>query len=334
MKKSIVFGVAALSAASFMMLSGFDSAETVDSVLEKYREASNAATSFSATTNMNANLSLNIPDMGSTFDALGSGTMDIAVSTDPLALSATGSFSGSAVGQSGSMDIGMYMETAEDGSLNMYVGTGDEWQKQTISAEDAAQLTKMMKEQNIDYSAMPLTYTLGSEPVDVNGTECYQLLTTMTWDDVKNIINWSIDQVDLNALADGDESVAEQEDDIQDSLSEVKSALAMVDPYAAGLQMNFEVDVDTTTYLPMRAHLDMDGSDWSNLVMIAGSMMHMTNDDGSAMKLDLTVNDLFIDYIYNYTDAVVAPVPDNVKSQAVESDLDADLDEISDAIGD
>ncbi len=324
MKKNLVLSAAVLGAASFMMLSGFDSAETAESVLAKYEEASAALTTATANVEAVADLAIEIPAAETSFDIQGQGTMDVAVNLDPISAVVSGSFSGSALGEGGSMDMATYMVSEDDGSISVYAGTDGEWVKTVLDAETAQQIRDAIANSAaLDQSDIPLTYTLDSEPADVNGTECYKLSANLTWDDMKELINWSISKTSELGLDTEEEGV-----DLESATAELQTYLDLADAYVSGLQLNIDLYVDTETFYPTLVHMDLDDTDWSSIAIIAASAMGLEDEDGTLMDLNINVNSLYMDYYYDVTSDVVIEVPEDVIASAVEAsaeDLAADL---------
>ncbi len=323
MKKGVILSAMLVGAASFAMLTGFDSAATAEDVLAKYTEASKNATDANAKVNLDADVTLNVPSMGGAFQITGGGTMDVAATMDPLAFSEAGTFNYSAVGQEGNIGVEMYGVTEDDGSVTMYIGADmdgeKQWQKQSIPAEDAQKLVEAAKNGNLDFGDLGINFDLASAPVDVNGTECYQLTTQLGWDDLKNVLNKSVEM----AANLGSEEVTEEQ------LQEVMSQLDQIEPIGSLFKVNVELDVATDTYLPMGAKIDLVDSDWASLAALVGPMMGIENEDGTAADVELNVAALGMDFTYDYNTPVSVTVPDEAVNNAVE----ADPSELADVAG-
>ena len=92
-----------------------------------------------------------------------------------------------------------------------------------------------------------------------------------------------------------------------------------------GLKLNVEMDVDAESYLPIRLYMDMAGSDWVTLGAMIGGMMGLTNEDGSLMSISLDVNDLYLEYLYDYSTPVTVEIPQEVIDSATDMGSAADL---------
>ncbi len=315
MNKKALFLSAAI-ASSIMMITGVQAEETAQSIMTKYTEASAAVTETNAAIKMNGDLSANIADYGMSIDAKGTGSMDVAASLDPFKASVTGEFSGNAMGMDGSISVATYMVPGEDGNLITYTNADGEWVAATASALSLDSLQEYIsKAKDMDFSDMPLAFALEDGTVDINGTECYALKAAMDWASVKEYINWSLDKVNEAGLT--DTLTDTDSDEYKEALSQMQTYLDMADPYAAGIVLNVEMDIDANTYLPVRVYADLNSSDWSNLLIVASSALGLTNEDGSAMDIDLTVNDLSMECIYDYETPVDIVVPEEALSAEV-----------------
>ncbi len=321
MKKNVILGAALLGAASFAMLSGFDSAETADSVMQKAQEASQAATQTTA--DFDAAADITVEKAGSSAVSLkGSVVMDIAAETDPLAAAVTGSLSGSITGtasdQDIAMDIASYVVTEGD-DIKVYAGADDAWYVQDLEDSAAEQIQAMLADSSaIDTSDMPITFELSDEPLTLDdGTECYLLTTTLDWDALTELVNWAVEK---SEAATAEVSEDETEDINGDAVSTLQTYMSIFGLVASDLQINVSYAVDTETYLPKYVLIDMDGSDWSNalLTQTIASVLGLADEDGSANDVTITVDELYMDILYDYEAEVDVTVPEDVKAQAQE----------------
>ncbi len=319
MKKKLLVGL--LSLGMISLLSGFDSAQTADSVLDSMQQASAEADNMSMEMAMNLDLGVDVGD--------GTTTSTIAVAMDggfkvdyilsPLSMMMDGSFSMSAMGQNQDMSMTMYMVTNEDGQVDSYVYTEDSTTGESgwthSSADMGMDLDALMEMQSsitaADYAEWGLTFELAPEAADVNGTECY-LLTT------------SIDSTTLSTMID---KVAELSGEAisDEDMATIDQGLAFLD----GLVMNIEYYVDTATYLPIQMHMDFDGTDLSAInSLIAASM----GDAAEGTTVAVNLNNLSIDATMSYGDVAEITVPQEAIDNAVEADETESLATYEDVI--
>lgn len=317
MKKRVLFVLAALGTAS--MLCGFDSAETADSVFEKMQAASVEASSTATDMDMNVDVAVNIGD-GSTTSTLGiamGGTFSADVTMDPLAVGMEGSVDLSTFGQTQTLTMKMYSVTNEAGELESYVYTEDSslgegaWTYDNSGAlgldlDAAMEQVKGLTAQ--DYAEWGFEFTLAPEAADVDGTECYVLSSTIDADTFGTIID-KASTLTGQELAD-DASVAQ--------------VLALLE----GLKIDLDYYVDTTSYLPVKMHMDMNDSDLTMIGQLVQSMMGSSED--STTTIDIVINDLSVDAVmsYNTVDEVVVPAD---AIAAVESGEASSMQDIVDA---
>lgn len=315
MKKKLVLGLAVLGTAS--MLCGFDNAQTANDVLQKTQEASEDVAGMTATMSMNLDGALNVSDGSttSTLQAKVTGNFDMAANTDPYGMKMEGTVAMSFFGQNQTVDLEMYGLTNEDGAFDSYIyskdsSTGEgQWQHTTDSSIDYSQLMGASKSINIsDVSDWGLSFELAPEAAEVDGKECYLLTAVIDKDTLNTIITKTSELTgeDLSA----DENVA--------------TALAYMD----GISMKIQYYVDTTTYLPVSMHMDLNDSDLTNLnALLAGALA--SSDDTSTAELVL--NDLSFDISCVYGDAVDITVPDEAIQAA--QDVENPVTSIEDAVG-
>ncbi len=323
MKKHLLLTGAVLTTTSFLLLSGFDSAETVESILEKSRAASADISSASYDIDMNADVTLDISSLGMTVGLSGSGEASVAAVKDPLALAFEGTFSGSAMGQSGQISVGTYLVTEEDGSLTVYLGSDGAWTKQTVPADEAEQYTAFADQLNVNYAEMPISFVLGDQANDVNGVECYQLTASLEWDDVKQILVWSAEQ----AMNTAEEIVGELEtepevlgtsvSDAEDQLNDMVAQLDAIDAYVEGLKLNIAIDISCDTFETQMVYIDMDGSDWTNVIAFLTESGLVSDNNSDEIEVNLDVHDLHI-AIASHGAVEEITVPEEITANAVD----------------
>ncbi len=296
MKKKVLFCLAALGTAS--MLFGFDSAETAESVLEKMQAAANESSVAGVEMNMdmNVDVSLDIDDgtTSSSIDIGASGNFDADVNKDPAAMSMEGKMDMSLLGQNQSVTMKMYSVSSEDGKVDTYLYsensvTGEEgtWQHQSadVSGLDINELLE--KTSGADFSEYGLDFELASEPVTVDGSECYLLSAVMDSSSFEKLLDKAM------------------EISGQDTISDENSEMIM--SMLEGIKVKFEYYVDTASYLPVKFHMDLNDSDLSALSQyVAMAMGEMA--EGSSVEFIL--NDLSADAAMTYGDAKEIVVPE------------------------
>lgn len=288
MKKQLFAGLAIVTAAS--MLCGFSSTETVDSLGQKMNDACKGMTGMSASTNVNLDASIKISDGTTSTDmsVLISGLMDIACTLDPIATKADGSFTLSAMGTTEEIPIQMYMIPAEDGTTKTYMHTDDGWSVNTDST-DLSELIKTASDSSVSFSDLEewgYSFELAPETTDVDGTECYLLSSVIDSDSLKTMIE--------KASAMSGEDLTADED--------ISNAMTLL----SGLQLKIEDYVDTSTYLPVKIHVDINGSDLSALTQLLTASM---GEQAAGTSVDLTLNDASFDMTVSYNDVDEILVP-------------------------
>lgn len=298
MKKHVLVSAAVLAlGAGSMMLTGFDSAATVDEVVANYNEASKDLNSLSATADMDMGLNLGVDYEGSTLNLAVSlnGNMDISYTKDPLSMAMTGNFTVNAMGEDTALEMKSYIVPGDDGCWDTYAwqddGTGGEWSYEQIPAEQAEELMNMITEAQLDPDQFPIEYTLAEEPTDVNGTACYHLSTSIAYDLIQPIL---------------EEALSASTEDLDDE------TMAVVEAMLSGIVFNMEMDVDAETYLPLAASMNMDGSDFSAFSDLIGSMMASTDDEGNPVvpetTLEIPTMEMNMTYDYSAPEEIVLPV--------------------------
>ena len=138
-----LFVVTAAAAASFLLLSGFDSTLTVEDVNEKTKEALSTMNGFSATVSGVADASIDVAADGETQSLAMKGELDysVQITEEPFALAVSGSMAGdaAAMGVSGGLEMEMYLAQQEDGTGIVYVrvpqGEDTGWHAAALGAE-------------------------------------------------------------------------------------------------------------------------------------------------------------------------------------------------------
>ena len=303
MKKKLVLGLAVLGTAS--MLCGFDNAQTANDVLQKAQEASKDVAGMTATMTMNFDGAVNISD--------GTSNLDMAANMDPFAMKMEGDVNISVLGQGQKVTLKSYSVTNDDGALDTYTYSEDSttgeagWTHTTDSSINYKDLMNLSNSFNVsDYADWGLSFELAPEAAEVDGKECYLLTAVIDKDALTTLVN--------KASEISGEDLSTDED--------VATALAYLD----GLSLKLQYYVDTTTYLPVNMHMDLNDSDLTTLnAVFAGAL---AADDNSTAEIVL--NDASIDVSCVYGDATDITVPD----EAIQAAQDAEnpVTSIEDAV--
>lgn len=346
MRKRLVATIAA-GAAAVLMLSGFDSAMTVQGLTEKSKSAMAQVSSLKADLQGNASMNLNISQGGE-----GGATMDIPINgmfglnmqlnLDPLQMMVEMEYKGEAMGQGADAKMSMYVLEKEDGSADAYLGTYSssettvmQWNAETADAQQVGQLKEAVKAMlsgdfaaissladtgaSVDpaaaaqvaanYQDQILSMTaLSPQSVMVNGKECYQLTADVSGSDL------------LPLMTEVMAASGEMTDDM---------SLQVMETVLSGIRIHMESDIDVQTYLPVYAVMDLGGSDFSAVGnMIVGSMMGGST-DGSASAA-ININELKASGTFDGNSPVQITVPEEAKAAAV--NVGTDIDSI-DSIG-
>lgn len=316
MKKKLVLGLAVLGTAS--MLCGFDNTQTANDVLQKTQDATKNVAGATMTMKMNLDGALNVSDgsTASTLQAKLTGNFDLAANMDPYGMKMEGNVEMSFFGQNQTVDLEMYGLTNEDGAFDSYIYTKDsatgegQWQHTTDSSIDYSQLINLSNSFNVsDYADWGLTFELAPEAAEVDGKECYLLTAVIDKDALNTLINKSSELTGEDLSSDTD----------------VATALAYLD----GISLKLQYYIDTTTYLPVSMHMDLNDSDLTNLnALLAGALASSSDDTSTA---ELVLNDLSFDISCTYGDAVDITVPDEAIQAA--QDVENPVTSIEDAVG-
>ena len=306
MRKWLLTGAALLGALSFSLLTGFDSSSTAEDVLQKYIDASKELNEVSAAMDMTADVDLAIPSVDASFGVGLDAKLDVSAVMEPLAMKEEGHMSLSLMGEPNEMDLSMYILQEEDGSISMYQKMNETtndgsveatpWTKTTVNGDEFKQMMEKALQFEIDPSSLPVAFELADSPADVNGTECYVLSTSVTWDELMLLAEPYLDNLPEGISA----------EDIQ-----TYGALL------SGLKFNVSLYVDTQSYKLARMYLDMEGSDWSMISSLISSSFG-TDDEGNPIEVAMNINDLYIDAVYDYSTPVQIELPAEAASAQVQ----------------
>lgn len=343
MRKKLV-GVIAAGAASVLMLSGFDSAMTVQELTEKTKEAFSQVKTLNVSINAVADANLSIVqdvENGASMDVPINGTSDIsmALSLEPFQAELYAKYSGEAMGQGMNGLMDMYVIENDDGTGSAYTGMLSSegevaWSEESIDAQSMTQVKEMVRSalagdmsglsnmspdgNTVDVAAMTDIMQkyqdqvagisqIAPQSVNVDGKECYQMTCELTGDILTQMMS---DAVSASGQAMDDTS------------------LQIVSAALGGIKANIETLVDVQTYLPVKASVDLSGSDFSMLEQYMVSSMAGMD---SGMKASVNVSTLSVECTFGCNDPVQITVP----QEALDASAAGGIEDInpSDLIG-
>jgi hypothetical protein len=268
---------------------------------------------------MNLDAPLNISDGTNTSTlAINAGaTLSADYTVSPFAMKMDGTVNVSALTANQTISEQAYAVTDENGDLKMYVyaedsSTGEgEWTVQTADGLNIEEL--MVQSSSLSLSDMAdwgISFELAPEAADVDGTECYLLSTTMDVSTLETLLNYSAELI-------GEEMP-----------EDLSTYLALLE----GLKLNVEYYIDAATYLPVKVHMDMEGSDLSIInQLITAQIASATSDEAASSTAELVLNDLSIDAVYTYGDIAEIVVPDEALAAEAENGT-TDLSDLADEV--
>ena len=326
MKKRMLGLMLAAATAAAMTVGAYAGEVTADSVMENMQAASEGLNEVHGIEEMAADVVLSVEGQ-EVMSLQGKADLDASVSMDPfqaeVVASMTGTMNSMGEEQGGQMDFTTYIVPDENGILAAYAGLNEngetEWVKSSLGEEVSSQLSEMLAQAKNYKVDLPEQYfTLADATVECEGKECYQLTADLTVEDILNVYQAIIEQY-------GDQLPEEVTSQIPDA-----ETLSMFGSMLSGLNIHVEMDVDTETYLPVRLYVDTEGSDWVTLGAVVGMMMGGgESEDGSLPNIDLNVNTLYMQCIYDYETPVDIVVPEEVLSVAVDTgDFTAEVEEM------
>ncbi len=301
MKKNIrnrLLAVTAAAAASFLLLSGFDSALTVQEVNDNMTAAMAEMGGLSADIKGAADVSVDVSAGGETQSLAATGSVDMKVqfTADPLVMAVTGSMEGDASSlgmMSGSLEMETYLVGQEDGSgiayVRMPMGEDTGWHAAAISAEDMAMVNDSVQASfsgdpmaaaeklGMDLSSIQeqllANATLAPEAVNVNGVDCYEISQTVDGQTFFDIMTEVMKAMPQNAGID-------------------TSSLSVLQMVLGGIKMDTVTDCAVEDFAPVYASVDLSGSDFSMIGQMFGAMMPTSDEGAEAPQISVNVNAL------------------------------------------
>ena len=325
--------MAAVAASSFLLLSGFDSALTVQDVYEKTSAALAEAGGLNCEAKGIADISIDVSAGGETQSLPINGSMDYSIQllADPLVIAVSGEMSGdiSAMGMAGSMAFEMYLAGQDDGTGITYVrlldGDDTAWHAAAVPAEDMARISDSIKASlsgdlsmaaetiGTDLSAIKdklnESATLAPEAVNVNGVDCYETTQTIDGDTLYSIVTEVIKAMPQAGID--------------------EETLSVYQMLFSGIRMDTVSDSSVDTFVPVYAGIDLSGSDFTMIGQMFGAFMGTGGGDASqAPEISVSVNALNLSM--NYLD-----VPESIEipaeALAAEIETTVSMPDINDA---
>ena len=325
-----LLGVLGFGTAAVMMLSGFDSAMTVQDLQKNAAEAMKTVQQYSGTFSAGADVNVTVTQEGENGASMsmpltGEITGSFSMTREPMAAGIELEFSGSGAGQEGSGSLQLFMNENEDGTGTSYVhtvsgGTDSGWQAAAVDAESIAQMKSALDQvasgdingfldqyttEDSDLNADQMkeliaTYTqtlqgaatLSSEAVEANGHEAYEVVADITGGVLTQLISDSA-------------AVAGQVLD--------ESMLGLIETIASSLDIKVVTDYDVETCLPVAGFVDLTGSDFASLAQFAAGLMG-SEEIGS---VELTANRLGAEFSVSYDDFGGVVIPEEALSAEV-----------------
>lgn len=331
MKKNFrnrLMAVTAAAASSFLLLSGFDSATTVQDIMTNSQAAMAAANSMSAEFQGNADLSFDMSLGGETQSLAMTGNANAVVqySLDPFVIGVTGGATGDAAafGLAGDVTFDFYVAAQEDGSGIMYAHIpamgDDQWHAASVSAEDltmvkdaivssrSGDISAAVGQTGIDVAsiqeAVNSSMTVSETPATVDGIECYEVTSVISGDTLSELISQILAAVPQAGIDDS-----------------VTMILQMI---LSGIQIDVTNHYAADTFAPVACVVDLGNSDFSTIGQLIGAMMMSgASDESTEMpEINLNVNALNLTVFFHELTAPIE-IPAEALAAEVESAVSA-----------
>ncbi len=329
MKKNFrnrMLAVTVAATSSFLLLSGFDSAMTVEDIVSNSQQTIASMNGMSVEFQGVADLSLDMTVADQTQSLAMSGNMDYTVqyTLDPFMVAVTGSMKGeaAALGMSGDVTMDMYLVGQEDGSGIIYAcipATGDDlWHAASIPAEDFTQvkdtvvsslsgdLSQLSSQTGVDLAAMQSSIygnmTVSPQPANVDGIECYEVVGAISGDTLAELISQvssAIPQANID-----------------------ESTMMMMQMLLAGVKVDITAHYATDNFAPVASKIDLGNSDFSSIAQVIGALMmsSSSSDSSNTPAISMTVNALNASVFCNEQTAPIE-VPAEALAAEVEQSL-------------
>ena len=321
MKKRLTTLLLAGIAGSAMVMGASAADITADEILKNAAAQSAAVNEINGDVLMKADGALTMDDQAITLDA--DANVQVSAVMDPLNVQSIADvvLNLDVLGdqQNTETHAEFYVVPDENGDLVSYSGASDgettAWTKSALGEEFTEQLKQII---GLGQTApeLPIEFNVSEDLADVDGIQCYELTSSLTFEDVMNVYN-----VYLEAYKD------ELPEEVLSQLPDEES-LASIGSMLGGLIINVTIDVANDNYEIEHLRIGTDGSDFSSLGMIIGLLMGAGSDSGEMPAISLDVNDLYIECFYDYSTPVEVVVPDEAIANAVDAG-DLDLSELA-----
>ncbi|MDO4454094.1 MAG: hypothetical protein Q4B90_06335 [Eubacteriales bacterium] len=321
MKKRFL-SLSAILGTSFLLLTGFDSAVTPESIMQDSMAAMQNVSSFDI--NAGFDMVLNIEMItGSGEDAVPTsigtgigGNFGMKISED-RGMAMNIAMDVAAMGMTESVNMDMYaVPNAEAYDLYSYDSESGMWMyEQALASEVQQTINEIMNTftavQGAGMSEEQLSgldFVLSDELVTVNGVSCYELKTTVDSSDVAGNEDQIMDLFGQSGMMTGDQE--------------------MYDSMMNGLHADLTYYVDADTKMPVQITMDMSQTDMSAYAnMMKDSLEQEMNDASEAEPVETSVNVSLdpcmftINLSFNNTPSITVPEEAIQGVQAGESEV-------------
>ncbi len=284
MKKNLLIGILVIGVS--VLLCGFDSSESAESVLEQSGEAALESSDISVDLDLNCDIAFEIGDgtITSEIDLLLGADLAIDLILDPLAVRIDGSYQISALGSDSLGRIALYAVPVEGEDMTVYIYTGEEeddfsgnWYYSTDTAQEAADLFSA-ETSDSGTGLSDLGFVLAPEAAEYHDTECYLLSTSLGTSMLEELTGEDGDAAFVISLLDG-------------------------------ICLKIDYYIDTETYLPAGFHLDLNDSDLTSLNSFLQSLLSQFDSEDAETSAALLLNDVSLDLTFSYgtVDSITVP---------------------------
>ena len=298
-----VMAVTSAAALSFLLLSGFDSSITVEEISQKASESIGEQGGMDCDVKGVADVTIELSAGEETQSLPISGSFDysIQMTMDPFIMAVSGKMSGdaSAMGLSGGIELEEYMVEQEDGTGVMYVrlpqGEDTEWHAAALASDYIESTLGAVKAAlsgdkeaaagalGLDMAALQQKAFAGAEiaqePVNVNGTECYEVTQTLDGDTLFELVSEVLDAIPQAGID--------------------ASSLAAFQMIFSGIRLDMVSDYSVDDFTPVYASVDLGGSDLSAIGQMFGAMMLSSGDGSEVPEVSVNISSLNMDMNYN-----------------------------------
>lgn len=328
MRRSKIAGFTVCAVSAVMLLSGFDSAMTAESLYQKVQENASSVSSGSMTGSFSADAALQIgadASTAATMQMSGDVSFTASFNTEPYTVMLQADYSGSAMGQSAEGSVQEYLVTEDDGTGTAYyyidnaaAGTEDSGSGWTAQKMDAEQMKKTqdaisaiqsgdyssLKDLGVDYESLQQKFlgasVLAPSAITVSGQECYELQTSLTGEVISGLFN---DILNSGAVQ-GSDQLDEQSQQILNMMTQ-------------SIQADVKTDYSTESFLPVHGEFDLSKSDFSWFGDLIAQSSSASGDASQIPQMSVGINKLGGTVDYDFTTPVTIEVPEEAKNAPV-----------------